>query len=129
MKDNKYVILIAHFAPVLAAMATVLAALNQSNIGQSLPHEAALNAPLVAFFVAVMILLNSTNLGGRSWMKFRRWCIGLGSMMSALLWMAHGLGVHPLDPQLWFGFGIFGATTIAGSAFLVLFFVAISNDD
>lgn len=61
---------------------------------------AGLYAPMVAFCVALYVISQAINTGGLHFQRVPAISIGIGSLLSAYLWMADGAGVHSLDPTL-----------------------------
>ena len=57
-------------------------------------------APMVALFTAAIIFAEAVNGRALQPRRIPSFCIGIGSMASAYLWIAGEAGIHPANPTL-----------------------------
>ena len=86
----------------VVAVATFIAALRSEETVANPSGEAGLYAPVIALSVATMLLAEVFGVDSRISRRWRAVGIGIGSWLSAYLWMADGAKVHPSNLILLF---------------------------
>ena len=108
------VVLALHLAPVIMALVTAVAALNLPFTEGQPTKDAGIYAPLMALCAALMLLLNSLDANGPKWRQVTRNSFAaIFSAVSAYFWIAGAIERHPLDRDVWYGFGLVWGLVVA----------------
>ena len=91
--------------------------------------EAGLYAPLVAFSVAVLFLIEVFDVGVWPSRRLRIAAVSLGSLASAYLWLADEAGVHPSDTKLIIDLSVVWIVAAVAASTLILVIILSNRGD
>ena len=124
---KQFAIALLHIVTLLMGAAAFLAALRSEPTIEQPSGEAPLMAPVIAFCVALLFIFEFFKLGGDRWHWTRGISMALGSLMSAILYVADGAGLHPTEGKLWTDFGLVWVFAGVLALILTIFFLVIKS--
>lgn len=122
---KQFLVALLHIVTLLMGSGAFLTALWSVSTEERPSGDAALWAPVIAFCVALLYIFQFFELDGGGWRWTRGISMALGSMMSAILWIADGAGAHPTDVKLWSDFGVVWVFAGVVALVLTIFFLAM----
>ena len=100
MRIYRTVVSLFYWSALFIAVITFSIALVANPTDKDPSGFAGVSAALIALFTAAMVTAQATNAGKGLIRQVKMFCIGLGAMASAYLWIAAEAGVHPSEPSL-----------------------------
>ncbi len=114
-----------HYLIFSVAVAALIGAFATAATDDQPSGDAGIAAPMIAFCVALLLLLETFGLGGDGWHKTRGIAIVFFSASSAWFWIATSVETHPASIVLLGNFlFLWGVGTIAGLVWTAVHFIA-----